>query len=226
MLTKYYACFADHSGSQTILYHQEKTVHPSCKIAAPLWSQIWRPLQLKDMKPIESVHHATKFILNDYTSNYSSRLIKLHILPLSMLFELSDICFFLRSLKLISSNISFNILNYISFSQNPTRSKSYTKLVQPLVKNNRDKQFYFNRLPCLWNSLPPIDLSLSFITIRSKLMDIFWKSFITRFTWPCPRCFSQPKSCFFVWPFIKLSILYINFMYHLSCYYNNHQYLS
>ena len=106
-------------------------------------SQILRPLQLKGIKPIESVCRATKFILNDYTSDYRSRLIKLHILPLSMLLELSDICFFVRSLKLVSFNISFNISNYTQFSQNPNRSKSYSKLVQSLVKNNRDKQFYF-----------------------------------------------------------------------------------
>ena len=56
-------------------------------------SQIWRSLQLKDIKSIESVQRrATKFILNDYTSNCRSRLIKLHILPLSMLLELNDIC--------------------------------------------------------------------------------------------------------------------------------------
>ena len=170
-------------------------------------SQMWRPLQRKDMNKIESVQHrATKFILNDYTSDYRSRLIDLHILPLSMLLELCDICFFVKSLKLTSSNISFNILNYTSFSQNSTRSKSYSKLVQPLIKNNRDKQFYFNRLPYLWNSLPPIDLSLSFTTIKSKLMVIFWDTFISKFnpnnyctyffSCPCPRCFSHPKSCF------------------------------
>ena len=174
-------------------------------------SQIWRPTQLKDIKPIESVQRrATKFILNDYTSDYRSRLIKLQILPLSMLLELNDICFFVRSLKLITSdsNISFNILNYNQFSQNQTRSTSFSKLIQPLIKNNRDKQFYFNRLPYLWNSLPPVDLSLSFITIKSKLMKIFWESFVTRFnpdnyctyfySCPCSKCFSQPKSCFSV----------------------------
>ena len=127
-----------------------------------------------------------------------------------MLLELNDICFFVRSLKLITSdsNISFNILNYNQFSQNQTRSASFSKLIQPLIKNNRDKQFYFNRLPYLWNSLPPVDLSLSFITIKSKLMKIFWESFITRFnpdnfctyfySCPCSKCFSQPKSCFSV----------------------------
>ena len=39
-------------------------------------SQIWRPLLVKDMKPIESLQRrATKYILNDFTSSYRSRLI-------------------------------------------------------------------------------------------------------------------------------------------------------
>ena len=45
-------------------------------------SQIWRPLLIKDMKPIESLQRrATKYILNDYTSDYRSRLIQLNLLP-------------------------------------------------------------------------------------------------------------------------------------------------
>ena len=172
-------------------------------------SPIWRPLQLKDMKPIESLQRrATKFILNDYTSDYRSRLIKLELLPLSMVLELNDICFFVKSLKLILDNNSesFDITRYTTFSHNQTRSRSYRKLVQPLVRNNRDKQFYFNRLPYLWNSLPPTDLSLSYTTIKRKLRDVFWNSFLANFNpdnncsfyykCPCPRCFTHPKSCF------------------------------
>ena len=99
-----------------------------------------------------------------------------------MLFELSDICFFVKSFKLRESpDQSFNILNHVSFSQNNTRSGTFNKLVQPPIKLNRDKQFYFNRLPHLWNSLPPIDLNLSFATIRKQLIDIFWKSFLAKF---------------------------------------------
>ena len=99
---------------------------------------------------------------------------------------------------------SFNISKYISFSQHHTRSGSFRKLVQPLIRHNRDKQFYFNRLPHLWNSLPPLDLSLSYNTIRSKLKDIFWNEFMANFdpennctyfySCQCPSCFSQPKS--------------------------------
>ena len=146
--------------------------------------------------------------VNDYTSDYRSRLIKLQLPPLSMLLELNDICFFVKSLKLISDNNSFDNTKYIKFSHNQTRSGSHKKLVQPLVKNNRDKRFYFNRLPYLWNSLLPIDLSLtlSFTTIKRKLTDIFWNSFLANFSTdnnctyyykcPCPSCFTHPKSCF------------------------------
>ena len=121
------------------------------------------------MQTVESLQHrTTKYILNDHTLDYRSRLIRLHLLPLSMVLELNGICFFIKSLKLILLNNSFNILDYTSFSHNQTRSSSFSKLVQPIVKNNRDKQFYFTRLPYLWNSLPPIDLSLSFTTIKKK----------------------------------------------------------
>ena len=55
-------------------------------------SQIWRPLLLKDVNAIESLQRrATKYILNDYESDYRSRLIKLHILPLTMVLEVNDI---------------------------------------------------------------------------------------------------------------------------------------
>ena len=119
-----------------------------------------------------------------------------------MLLELNDICFFAKSLKLISDNNSFDITKYIKFSHNQTRSGSYKKLVQPLV------QFYFNRLPYLRNSLPPIDLSLSITSIKRKLTNIFWNSFLANFNTdnsctyyykcPCPSCFTHPKSyaCF------------------------------
>ena len=47
------------------------------------------------LKIIEDVQRcATIFILNDYVSDYRTRLLKLHILPLSMLYELNDMFFF------------------------------------------------------------------------------------------------------------------------------------
>ncbi len=53
---------------------------------------------------------ATKFILNDYSSDYKSRLTKLNMLPLMMTLELNDIIFFLKSIS-SGGNNSFDIVN-------------------------------------------------------------------------------------------------------------------
>ena len=132
---------------------------------------------------------------------------KLHLLPLMMTLELQDVLFFVRSLKQSRlQRSSFNILQYISFSTNPTRSGSQWKLIQPIVKTTRHKNFYFSRLPLLWNSLPPIDLDPSYDTIKCKLKDIFWLSFVHNFNseipctyhfcCPCSNCSLVPKSNF------------------------------
>ena len=56
-------------------------------------TQIWRPHLIKDILSLEQIQrHATKlFLLNDYTSNNKTRLVKLKILM--YLFELHDILF-------------------------------------------------------------------------------------------------------------------------------------
>ena len=54
---------------------------------------------MKDILNIERVQRrATKYILNDYTSCYKTRLIKLKLLPLMYLFELQDILFAIKSI--------------------------------------------------------------------------------------------------------------------------------
>ena len=104
------------------------------------------------------------------------------------------------------SAINNSIIHSISSSTNPTRSGSHRKLIQPIVKTTRHKNFYFSRLPLLWNSLPPIDLDSSYDTIKRKLKDIFWLSFVHNFNseipctyhfcCPCNKCSLVPKSNF------------------------------
>ena len=160
-------------------------------------SQVWRPILTKDIKLIENVQRrATKFILNDYNTDYKTRLVKLHLLPLAMLYELNDICFFIKSLMQTSS--SFNILDYVSFSRNNTRSGTHNKLVLPLSTSSRHKHFFFNRIPRLWNSLPPIDTTRSYCSVATELKNIFWEQFISNFDssnlctyhfcCPCTKC--------------------------------------
>ena len=63
-------------------------------------SQIWRPHLIKDILLIEKIQRrATKFILNDFSSDYKARLISLGLLPLMFLYELFDVLFFVKSVK-------------------------------------------------------------------------------------------------------------------------------
>ena len=116
-------------------------------------TQIWRPHLMKDILNIERVQcHATKYILNDCTSCYKTRLIKLKLLPLTYLFELQDILFAIKSIK--TPTIQFNITNYISFNSASTRSGANNKLIPLHYLNNTSRHSYFHRLPSLWNAMP------------------------------------------------------------------------
>ena len=119
-------------------------------------SVIRRPNLIKDITLIEQVQRrATKFILNDYSSDYFDRLKQLNLLPLMYTFELNEIVFTLKPLKYPSP--SFNTTGYITFTDGNTRSSSSGKMIYVRNNNNADRHFFFNRIPRLWNALPPID---------------------------------------------------------------------
>ena len=131
-------------------------------------SQIWRPQLIRDITALEKVQRrATKFVLNDFTSDYKTRLTRLGLLPLMYYFEYLDITFLLTCLKEPDSN--FPIFNYIKFSSSNTRSSNCSKLVIHKAKSNLSRHFYFNRVIQLWNFLPPFDLNLSLSTLKRNL---------------------------------------------------------
>ena len=68
-------------------------------------SSLWRPHLLKDIQLLEKLQRrATKFILNDYSNlDYKDRLLSLNLLPLSMVFEINDLMFFIRSFLPVSN---------------------------------------------------------------------------------------------------------------------------
>ncbi len=159
-------------------------------------SSLWRPYLLKDIALLESVQRrSTKWILGDYKSDYKSRLESLHLLPLMMMYELNDLSFFLKSLQ--SPSQSFNVLDYVSFSSFSTRS-SGKKLQLKFSHNNKSRHFFFTRLPHLWNSLPPPDLSVSPSQAILSLKKFFWSHFQSHFDssnicsyhfrCPCNKC--------------------------------------
>ena len=90
--------------NRNIPYFAKKNLYISLVLYC---SVIWRPYLIKDIKLLESIQRrSTKFILNDFTSDYKSRLIKLNLLPLMMFYELCDIIFYIKSVK--SPNTNFN----------------------------------------------------------------------------------------------------------------------
>ena len=163
---------------------------------------MWRPRFIKDIQLLERVQRrATKYILNDFTSDYKDRLISLELLPLMMFYELLDIMFFVKSFK--TPNDCFNISNYLKFSACSTRS-STIKLIHTRSSNNTSRHFYFNRLPRLWNTLPPIDLNLPINTIKNQVKSFLWNYFLHNFDsnnfctyhflCPCNSCMLIPHT--------------------------------
>ena len=111
-------------------------------------SQIWRPHLLKDILALEQIQcRATKYILNNYSFDYRSRLIHLNILHLMMQLELYNIMFFVRCLK--GPTDAFNIYDHVTFCTSSTHSSTHLKLQHTLSRTNSARHFYFNKIPRL-----------------------------------------------------------------------------
>ena len=108
----------------------------------------------------------TKFILKDYVSDYKSRLFTLDLLPLSLWMEMLDVLLFVKLVKFPPDN--FSIFTYISFVSSSTRSSSSNKIksLLSIPHTNTVGQFYFNRLPRIWNALPSLNLDESFPKLK------------------------------------------------------------
>ena len=97
----------------------------------------------------------------------------------------THILFFVKSFKY--PDPSFQISNFVSFSSASTRSGSAVKLIHKHSRTSLAHHSYFHRLVRIWNSLPPIDLSLSFLIIKTQLIKILWCNFLSYFhpSHPC-----------------------------------------
>lgn len=161
-------------------------------------SQLWRPRLIKDILRLESVQRrATKFILSlsrySLDIDYKDRLLQLEILPLMYWYELQDILFLVKNLH---SPDTMDIFKFVSFVKSPTRYGSHSKLRRSSTRTTTTKHFYFNRVVNLWNSLPCIDISLSYACIKHFLFEHFWYHFKHNFnsTNPCTFHYLCPCS--------------------------------
>ena len=114
-----------------------------------LWFKCWPfdvtlKLVKNKMKVFKS-RSAIKYILSDSSSDYKSRLMSLHNLPLIMLFELQDIIFFIMSLT--GRSDLFNILDHALFASSHTKSTKFAKLCHQASKTDLVRHLYFRHLP-------------------------------------------------------------------------------
>ena len=98
--------------------------------------------------------------------DYKKRLTKLNLLPLMYMLDLRDIMFCVKSLK--EPTADFNIREYISFSDQQTRSGLHKKMNITRSKKNICRNFYFNRIARIWNKLPPQDINRPLASIKSR----------------------------------------------------------
>ena len=162
-------------------------------------SVIWRPNLIKDMTLIEQIQRrATKFILNDYSSDYFDRLKQLNLLPLMYTFELNVYA------KVTQASLSFfeyhRLRNFLLMEiPGPPQVAKWFMLETIIMLVDI---FFFNRIPRLWNALPPIDLSLPIKANKTRIIICLWLHFLSNFRHdkpctfhflsPCSRCSNTP----------------------------------
>ena len=121
------------------------------------------------------------------------------------LYELFDVLFFVKCLKF--PDPSFVVQDFISFSTSSTRSGSAAKLVHKFSSTSSSHHSYFCRIVRIWNSLPPIDLTLSFLSIKQQIKQYFWSIFYHSLTLLCP----VPSMLFVLVLNVAIYLLALNF---------------
>ena len=175
-------------------------------------SQLWKPYLVKDITCLERVQRrSTKFILNDYTADYKSRLRSLRLLPIMLWLDLHDLIFLVKCLK--DPNDIMGIRQHVSFKSSSTRAGS-TGLVLSInyTRTSSVRHFYFNRIARIWNTVhPSINLSESTPTIKFKLIQLLWSHFNQHFD-PSKVC-SYHLAC----PCVRLILIATILIYILCC---------
>ena len=174
-------------------------------------TQVWAPSEVNDIKAIESLQRrSTKFILRNPNMNYRRRLIKLNLLPVSFWYEINDLSFFY---KCINGEYSFPINQYVKPKSmiRETRNSCELDMVVPICKTKLFQNSFFNRIPKLWNMLPPSTRSSpSASSFKYALYKRYWYALENSYspdtynTWKsvCPKCSSSndlltvPSCCY------------------------------
>ena len=132
----------------------------------------------------------TKFILNDYTSDYKSRLLSLQLLPQMMLYELNDVLLFVKSLRSLMLPLMFMTVSHL-VPQHPTTSL-FTNLRELTLPRTLISMDSF-----VCGIISPLSTSISVShQLKSVSKLFFWNHFVNSFD-PNKNSNNNNVYCFF-----------------------------
>ena len=143
-------------------------------------SQVWAPQSvINQLILVEQVQRrATRFIIGrDRDLCYKDRLIKLNLLPLNYWLEYLDSVFFYESLR---GDVIFarHFDEYFSFLRGCTRrANSEFHLKTNRTRTSHFRDFFFNRITILWNSIPDGIKLATFLDSFKRMLKsfFFWR---------------------------------------------------
>jgi hypothetical protein len=139
--------------SEIKLHVYKLLVRPILEYATLVWAQ---PYNKHLLSKIENVQRKmSKYILQDYESNYKQRLLKCDILPLSYRREYLDLVFTYNYFnKLVDADLG-NLLEIHDENIIPLRYGNYNKLLRDQsFRTETYRNFFSIRIVRLWNGLP------------------------------------------------------------------------
>ena len=144
-------------------------------------SQVWKPRYVKDIQMLERIQRrATKYILNDYSMDYKSRLTSLHLLPIWL--DLHDLLFLVKCLQDPDDNIEIN--RFITFRHTCTRAGSTGRMLTINLVHTSAVRHFLNRIAMLWNvvqSSTNLSVTEYLSSVKRGLIIFLWAHFNSRF---------------------------------------------
>ena len=136
-----------------------------CTFVRPLLefsSVIWCPYFKNEINKIESVQRSfTKSIFNLRSSTYNERLVNLKLDSLQCRRLKTDLtlCY-----KILNGLVDVNSSSFFKRSLYSSTRGNSLKLTKLAVVSERDKNFFTNRVINIWNSLPDVIVTSSYVS--------------------------------------------------------------
>ena len=141
-------------------------------------SQTWLPNKgnLTEFEKVQ--HHATKWIIGSDLS-YQNRLIKLHILPLSLYVEIHDLLMLL-SIKTGEFDGESSLENETICDNTRQSNRGEFKLSKPRL--NKTNENFFRRTKLLYNYVLRVYESFGIFLNKATIQNIYWNFFTKQYT--------------------------------------------